>query len=220
MEIKDRVKVIKKMKAKELKPHPLNWRVHAESQKKALGDILRTLGAADVIKAYVNKKGETIILDGHLRVDMDSEHEWNVAILDFNDEEARQFLATYDPITEMAFENEEKLQELLKNTAVSSPGMELILKQLGDKFNVPFFIDGVNALGLGVSRQDTMSQLGKKNTKFVMMTVGEIGVLIPIEIYNGIVQVCNGGDFETYAEAVRALLTKGLEAMEVDIVKA
>lgn len=214
MSIKNRIQEIRKMKARDLVAHPLNWRIHTDSQEAAMRDILQTLGAADVIKAYVNEKGEVVVLDGHLRKEIDPDYEWNVAIMDFTEGEARQFLATYDPITEMAAQNQGKLEELLKGTMSSSPGMALILKELGDRFNVPFFIDGVGQSELGVGRPDVMATLTSTNRRYVMLSVADIGCLIPIDLYNRVAELCNSPLYENNSDCIVTLLEAGLSKLE------
>lgn len=46
MQIKDRIKELRRVPASQLQSHPLNWRTHPEEQRKALGDLIDRIGFA------------------------------------------------------------------------------------------------------------------------------------------------------------------------------
>jgi len=49
MEIKDRIKSMRRVKAKDIRPNPRNWRTHPEAQQNALRGLLAEIGIVDVL---------------------------------------------------------------------------------------------------------------------------------------------------------------------------
>ena len=74
MQIKDRVKEFKRIKASDLKANPKNWRLHDAMQKEAMQSVLQNVGMAGAVIVYENKNNEYVIIDGHLRADMNDDH--------------------------------------------------------------------------------------------------------------------------------------------------
>lgn len=136
LEIRDRVKEIRKIRAGDLMKNPKNWRVHPQAQTNAMKGILRELGAADVLKAYPS--GETmILLDGHLRSDVAPDFIWNVAILDFTDAEADEYLVTHDTLTGMAEADTEKLKLLIDGVKTEDKDLASMLEKVKDDYKLP-----------------------------------------------------------------------------------
>jgi hypothetical protein len=69
MQIRDRIKELRRVRAGDLKPQPKNWRVHPESQKNALRGLLAEIGYADVLLTRELLDGSLQIIDGHLRAE-------------------------------------------------------------------------------------------------------------------------------------------------------
>lgn len=129
MEIRDRIIKIQKVRAGDILHNPKNWRIHPNAQREAMGGALRELGAADVLKAYYSD-GKLVFLDGHLRQEIDLDHVWYVAILDFNEEEAAEYIATHDTITGMAEIDKEILTKLLAEVKTSEPALATMMANL------------------------------------------------------------------------------------------
>ena len=87
--IRNRIKGHRRVRAGDLVPHELNFRVHPELQKAALQALYREVGFARSLLAYELPDGRLKLLDGHLRRDLDPDREVEVEILDIADEEAR-----------------------------------------------------------------------------------------------------------------------------------
>ena len=102
------------MNPADLKANPMNWRKHPAEQSKALDDALSRLGwIQDVI---VNKTTGHLI-DGHLRVETalkNKEAEVPVKYVELTEEEEKLALATFDPLTMMAEQDDEMLKKLLE----------------------------------------------------------------------------------------------------------
>jgi len=120
MQIKDRIKELRRVKASELLPNPKNWRTHPDNQKNALKAILAEVGYADAVLAYETPKG-LMLVDGHLRAETTPDNMVPVLVLDINEAEADKLLATIDPLAGLAQQDSEKLAELFQN-----------LKDMGD----------------------------------------------------------------------------------------
>lgn len=100
---------------KTLKANAANWRIHPEAQRKALAEVLDTVGWVDQI--LVNRTTGNMI-DGHLRVDeaiAREEAEVPVLEVELSEEEERLVLATLDPLSAMAATDWEKLEDLIED---------------------------------------------------------------------------------------------------------
>ena len=136
MEIKDRVKEFKRIKASELKANPKNWRLHDTLQREALQSVLNNVGMAGAVVVYENKDKEYVIIDGHLRADINDEQEIPTIILDVNDDEADLLLATYDPISEMAKSDNTMLSELLQTIDTGDENLQTLLQDIDEQFGL------------------------------------------------------------------------------------
>jgi len=110
--MRNRVKEVRLVKASELRANPRNWRLHPDEQRAALGAMLEDVGMVTTLIARETKDGLELI-DGHLRADLANDAEVSVAIVDLDDDEAARVLATFDPLSEMALVDSQKLEELL-----------------------------------------------------------------------------------------------------------
>jgi hypothetical protein len=139
-----RVKEIKWIKAGDLKPHPMNWRNHPEHQRKALRGVLQEIGFAGVLLA-VERDGELLLVDGHLRRDEASDLEVPVAILDLDDAEAEKALVTLDPIAAMAQADKDQLMELLVKVQFEDGSVNAMLEAIANDEFKPLvdFTEGV-----------------------------------------------------------------------------
>ena len=115
IKIKDRIKELRRVPANSLLSHPDNWRVHPENQSNALQGLIDQVGIADAVLVYENDDKELMLIDGHLRKDLLGEEMIPVLVTDLDEEEAKLILATHDPITELATQNDETLKRLLDN---------------------------------------------------------------------------------------------------------
>src|SRR6266571_3514362 len=114
--IRNRIKGHRRVRAGELVPHELNFRLHPELQKAALQALYREVGFARSLLAYELPDGRLKLIDGHLRRDLDPDMEVDVEILDLSDDEARALLLSIDPLAALAQMQEEIHQRLLEIT--------------------------------------------------------------------------------------------------------
>lgn len=131
MQIKDRIKELRRVKASELIPNPKNWRTHPVAQQDALRGVLAEVGYADALIARETPEG-LMLVDGHLRAETTPDSEVPVLVLDINEAEADLVLATLDPLAAMAGRDEERLADLLVTVESESASVDLLLKSLAD----------------------------------------------------------------------------------------
>jgi hypothetical protein len=98
--------------ASELKAHPLNFRVHPDTQRAAVAEAIDRLGW---IKAVLVNRSTGRILDGHLRVEDAAAKGQTVPVdyVELTEAEERLALASLDPLTALAVEDADKLAELV-----------------------------------------------------------------------------------------------------------
>ena len=100
--IRDRVVALRRIRARDIEPHPRNARLHPRRQQRAVRRMLERLGYVDACLARQLPDGRYQMLDGHLRRDLTPDNEVPVLIVDLDDGEAAEMLATLDRTTEMA----------------------------------------------------------------------------------------------------------------------
>src|SRR5207249_1298040 len=118
--IRNRIKSHRRIRAGDLLPHELNFRLHPDVQRSALQALYQEVGFARSLLAYELPDGRLKLIDGHLRRDIDPEMEVEVEILDVNEEEARTLLLSIDPLAALA-ETQQALHDRLKEVAPSPP---------------------------------------------------------------------------------------------------
>jgi hypothetical protein len=122
--IRSRIKSHRRVRAGDLVPHELNFRLHPHSQRAALEAIYREVGFARSLLAYELPDGRLKLLDGHLRRDLDPDMVVDVEVLDVNDDEARALLLTIDPLAALAQTQAQLHDRLLELTATDSADLE------------------------------------------------------------------------------------------------
>ncbi len=113
--VRNRITGHRRVRAGDLVPHEMNYRLHSEHQRAALQALYEEIGFARSLLAYELPDGRLKLIDGHLRRDLDPDLEVDVEILDVNDAEARLLLLSIDPLAALAQTNVEthaRLREL------------------------------------------------------------------------------------------------------------
>jgi DNA modification methylase len=129
MQIRDRIKELRRVRARDLIPHEKNWRVHTKAQTAALRGLLSEIGYADALLARELPDGRLQLVDGHLRAETTPSAMVPVLILDVSEEEAEKILLTLDPLAAMAESDSERLQALLNNVRTDNPAVEELLRR-------------------------------------------------------------------------------------------
>jgi hypothetical protein len=136
MQIRDRIKELRRVKASELRPSPSNWRTHPKGQRDALQAVLAEVGYADALLARELPDGSLELIDGHLRAETTPDMEVPVLVLDVTEAEAKKILATLDPLAAMAEASAEKLDALLREVDTGSEALQKMLADLAVKSGV------------------------------------------------------------------------------------
>jgi hypothetical protein len=118
--IRNRIKSHRRVRAGDLVPHELNFRLHPEPQRAALEALYAEVGFARSLLAYELPDGRLKLIDGHLRRDLDPDMEVDVEVLDVNDDEARALLLSIDPLAALAETQEQIHRRLLEITPTDS----------------------------------------------------------------------------------------------------
>lgn len=131
MNIRDRIKELRRVKAGELAPNPLNWRTHPKEQADALRGLLAEVGFAGAVLAREQADGTLQLIDGHLRAEtVGHDTEIPVLVLDVTEAEAAKILATYDPLGAMAGADDGKLAALLADIEAGDPSLRALLESI------------------------------------------------------------------------------------------
>ncbi len=129
-QIRDLIKSLRRVKARDLKPNPRNWRTHPEAQEAALRGVLGEIGYADACLARELPDGTLELVDGHLRAGLDPDQKVPVLILDLDEAEADKLLTVLDPLAAMAGADDQKLAELLASIETDNEGLQAMLEGL------------------------------------------------------------------------------------------
>jgi len=126
----DRVRELRRVRAGDLLAHPGNWRRHPPAQRAALERILGAVGFAGAALAREDGAGRLVLIDGHLRADMDPEFLVPTLVLDVTEQEAELLLATYDPIGDLAETNAASLAALMASIAAQDEAVATWLPEV------------------------------------------------------------------------------------------
>ena len=129
MNIRDRVKELRRVPASQLRPSPKNWRTHPKAQADALKGLLAEVGFAGAALARELPDGSLELIDGHLRAETVTDQPIPVLVLDVTEGEAAKLLATFDPISAMAGADAAKLDELLNSVSTGNDAVQALLEQ-------------------------------------------------------------------------------------------
>lgn len=130
MNIRDRIKSFRRVKASTLRPNPKNWRTHPKAQRDALQGILAEIGYADVCLTRELDDGSLELIDGHLRAETTPDQKVPVLVLDVTEAEADVLLASIDPLASLAGVDGKKLEGLLSGVSTGSAALAGMLEQL------------------------------------------------------------------------------------------
>lgn len=136
MQIRNRVRELRRVKAADLVPNPKNWRTHPKGQQDALRGILAEVGYADALLARELPDGSLMLVDGHLRAETTPEQEVPVLVLDISEAEADKLLLSLDPLAALAETNAVALDALLREVDTGSEGLQAMYAELAEAAGV------------------------------------------------------------------------------------
>ena len=129
MHIRDRIKELRRVPARNLRPNPRNWRVHPARQQEALKGILAEIGYADALLARELPDGSLELIDGHLRAETTPDALVPVLVLDVSEAEANKLLALLDPLAGLAEQDHDALAQLASEIEFDSPALRELLQE-------------------------------------------------------------------------------------------
>jgi len=130
MQIRNRVRELRMVRASELVPNVKNWRKHPPAQAEALRGLLTEIGYSDVLLARETTDGKLMLVDGHLRQQVTPNMEVPVAVLDLTEAEADLLLATLDPLTAMATSDTKRVEALLSTVRSDDAAVGALLERV------------------------------------------------------------------------------------------
>ena len=142
MKVQDRIKELRRVKARDLQPNKKKRRTHPQAQRDALKGVLAEIGYADALLARELRGGKLELIDGHLRAETTPDTEVPVLVLDLTAKEADKLLATLDPLAAMAEANKQALGELLAGIESDNEGVEKMLGELAAGEGIDLFESG------------------------------------------------------------------------------
>ena len=130
MNIRNRIKEHRRVRAGDLVRHELNWRKHPKAQREALQALYQEVGFARSLLAYELPDGRLKLIDGHLRRDLDPDMVVDVEVLDLTDEEARKMLLSVDSLAALAETDAEVVAHLREITRADSQALNELWQSL------------------------------------------------------------------------------------------
>ncbi len=130
MQIRDRIKELRRVRASDLRPNPRNWRLHPPQQQDALRGVLAEIGYADALLARELADGTLMLIDGHLRAETTPDAVVPVLVLDVDASEAEKILLTHDPLAGMATVSDEHLHALLADVQTDNAAVRSLLDSI------------------------------------------------------------------------------------------
>jgi hypothetical protein len=136
VDVRNRVVGLRTVRAGDLVPNPKNWRTHPEAQREVMRGLLREVGYVDALIARETPRGLELV-DGHLRSDLTPDAKVPVLVVDLNDGEVDKVLATLDPITTLAAQDDKLLGELLAKVETEDASVRRLLTDLEGTIELP-----------------------------------------------------------------------------------
>jgi hypothetical protein len=154
MQIRDRIKAFRRVRARDLIPNEKNWRRHPKGQRDALNGVLTEIGYADALIARETPEGLTLI-DGHLRAETTPDMEVPVLILDVTEEEADKILLSLDPLAAMAESDRDALAGLLATVESESVAVKNLFARIAEE-------NGISPPDFDIATLDDQQRLDEK----------------------------------------------------------
>lgn len=152
MKIRDRIRGFTRLAPERIRPNPKNWRTHPEHQRDALQGVLADVGIADAVlvvpcdpdalagllaakdfdKWLKGYTGDFLLVDGHLRAETITGQPVPALVLDLDDREQAEVLATFDPIGDLAGADRERFLALAGEFNSTNAAVQTLVSDLAD----------------------------------------------------------------------------------------
>jgi hypothetical protein len=154
MQIRDRIKELRRVPASQLRPNAKNWRTHPPAQREVLQGVLAEVGYAGALIARELEDGSLELIDGHLRAETTPDACVPVLVLDVTAAEADKLLALMDPLAGLAETDRERWTSLVGQIETENAAVQELLDRLSTESAAPALPMPDNAHG-----QDTIREL-------------------------------------------------------------
>jgi len=163
MQVRDRIKELRRVKASSLLPNKKNYRLHPSIQVDAIRGALGEIGWANAAMAYESTDGSLILIDGHMRAEMAGDDMIPVLILDVTESEAEKILATFDPLGSIAEYDDAKFQSIIQGVGTDSEALQLLLDGMTDHATASLMLNaGLDSDRVDGDSDDGSIRLGDK----------------------------------------------------------
>lgn len=191
----------------QLLANPANYRRHPREQQAALTGVIDEIGYLDPVLVQA---GTDLVIDGHLRVELAlraNQPTIPVQYVDLTDDEARLALATFDPVTAMAYHDTEQLDALLREVSASDAAVMALLGELSR----------IEVIGADVDdtlhrTTNNLQMIGKGGA--VGLQMGDLMVTIDRQLYEDVWAHVNGPHYADRRAGITAILAAGLQSLE------
>jgi DNA modification methylase len=159
VQIRDRVKEFRRVRARELVRNPKNWRRHPKSQVAALRGLLSEIGYAAALLVRELPDGRLMIIDGHMRADTTPDQVVPVLVLNVTAKEADKILLTHDPLGAMAESDAARIKALLATVQTEDQAVRDLLKYTaGERLWAVLHPDEVREAEISPNRADELRE--------------------------------------------------------------
>ena len=194
MKYRDRILGTVRVRGDRLLAHPKNWRIHPENQREAIRGVLADLGVSRSLtgvpadptalaearalktpaerrvwaEAFERGAGDILLLDGHLRAEEIRDQALPVELLDLDEREQAELLATFDPIGDLARMDREKFLDLTNDFNSTKAAVQALVADLANlnAGPLPDLGDGGTGTGDGGGAPD---QSDRARTDFALV---------------------------------------------------
>jgi hypothetical protein len=138
--IRDRVIRFDRVRAGDILPDPRNPKTHPQEQLDAISHQIGRLGFAGTGVVRQLPDGRLMFCDGHGRSEIDPDFKMPVVVTDLNEQEAGEFLYTYDALAQLAKPDMAKLNALLEDVPPPpdfSPALTKLLDRMRGAHEAP-----------------------------------------------------------------------------------
>jgi DNA modification methylase len=159
VQIRDRVKEFRRVRASELVRNPKNWRRHPKSQVAALRGLLSEVGYAAALLVRELPDGRLMIIDGHMRAETTPDQVVPVLVLNVTEKEADKILLTHDPLGAMAESDAARIKALLATVQTEDQAVQDLLKYTaGERLWAVLHPDEVREAEISPNRADELRE--------------------------------------------------------------
>jgi len=136
VQLKDRIVGFERLDPSLIRPNPRNWRTHPQGQRDALRGVLADVGIVDAVLVRKMADGTYLLVDGHLRAEEITGQPVPALILDLDEREEAEVLATFDPVGDMAGKDSDVLASLLGDFNSTNAAVQALCSRLYQPVNV------------------------------------------------------------------------------------